>query len=210
MPSRLVVVLVVSLVVFPFKLRGQSADTNPQQQEKVARVNFQDAISATQQYQKIKEDLIRKSAPKNKDIAKQNAELETLRRRLSNQENKLSDNERNSLVVAIAIKANALQVAEAQSRDEFQKDATKALNKLARKAWPVVQNYAEANGYAVILDTSASPNLILYASEATVSKYGLKGKPPAEIENALLSVFSGKDAQPIDHELTATLDAAIR
>jgi Skp family chaperone for outer membrane proteins len=195
--------------VFPFTLRGQSEDTNPQQ-EKVASVNFQDAISSTQAYKKMKQDLIKKSAPAKEAIAKQHGELETLRDRVSNPKNSLNDDERNHLLLTIEVKQKALEADEEQERDEFQKDATRALNKLAGKAWPVVQNYAKANGYAVILDTGQSPNWILWATDETVNKYGLKGKPPAEIENALLTVFSGKDAQPIDHELAAALDAALR
>lgn len=202
--------LTVFLAISSFALRGQSVDANTQKQEKVATVNFQDAVAATDAYKKMKQDLIKKSAPKKKDIAKQNAELEALRRRLSNQEHKLSDEDRNNLILTIAVKMKALQTDEEQARDEFQKNATRALEKLVRKAWPVVQTYAGANGYSVILDTSTSPNRILWATDETVSKYGLKGKTPTEIESGLLSVFSDKDAQPIDHGLTVALDAALR
>jgi len=204
-------VLLTFLTVFPSKSGGQtvSADETRPQQEKIGRVNIQDVIASTRLGKKTFGDLEKQFETRKKELAKQGAEIDSLKQRLSNQAGKLSDKERDQLTATIDSKEKLFHANEAQMREQREQLLNSAVGKLGTKILVVLSNYAQTNGYAAILDTSGPTVGILWASESTVRKLGLTGKTQPEIEKGLLAAFADKQASVINQELIKACDAEI-
>ena len=210
MLSRFVMTLVFApFATFPCSLHGQTAAMGEirQQQEKIGKIDIQVVISSTQTGKKTLQDLVKQFEPQQKVLAKQNAEIDKLKERLSG---KISDRERDKLTAAVEDKEKALHSNYDHLNNELQQAETKVLQKLGLKVLGVLANYAKANGYDVVLDTSSPEIGILWANEETVRRLGLLGKPQPEIEKGLAAAFADKEAMSINQELIAACDAKIR
>jgi Skp family chaperone for outer membrane proteins len=202
-------VLLVAPTVLPLTSRGQtvSADETRPQQEKIGIVNIQDVIVSTRLAKKTFGDLGKQFETRKKELAKQDAEINTLKQRLSDQAGKLSDKEREQLTATLESKEKVFHANEEQMREQREQVLNGVAAKLGAKVVQVISNYAKTNGYAVILDTSGPTTGVLWASEGTVRKLALTGKPQPEIEKGLLAAFADKPALRIDHELIMACDA---
>jgi len=210
MLSKLVpAVLIVSLVAAPLTLRGQAAHAKSPQLEKAAQVSFEEVINGIQVHKKLMEDLKKRFEPSNKALAKRNAEIESLRKQLDQGTN-LSGKERENLEATIAAKTNALLLVEKQARDDFHKAYIPVRQKIDSKVMDVLTKYANANGYAVVLETGSPVTRVTWASAAIANRHGLEETPWPELETKLLAIFSVKEAQPITQELIVACNAEIR
>jgi Skp family chaperone for outer membrane proteins len=206
------VVVLLALTVRPFTSHGQavSADETRPQQEKIGSVNIQDVIVSTRLGKKTLGDLEKQFETRKKELAKQDAEINSLKQRLSDPARKLSDKERDQLTATIESKEKIFHANEEQMREQREQVLNKTVGKLGTKVLLVLSNYAKTNGYAAILDTSGPTVGILWASEGTVRKLGLTGKTQPEIEKGLLAAFADKQASVINQELIKACDAEIR
>jgi Skp family chaperone for outer membrane proteins len=214
MPSRFApVVLFMALTVLPLTSHGQtvSADETRPQQEKIGSVNIQEVIVSTRLGKKTFGDLVKQLVKqletRQKELARQDAEINSLTQRLSGQAGKLSDKERAQLTATLESKVKAFHANEEQMREQREQAEKRVVAKLGPKVLQCLENYATTNGYAVILDTSGPTTGVLWVSKDTVSKLGLTGKPGPEFEKGLLAAFADKQASPIDHELIKACDA---
>ncbi len=137
---------------------GASAGT------KVAIVNIQEAIANTNEGKKELDALQQKFSPKQAELKTQNDEVENLKKQLQAQGDKLSDDERNNRVKAIEVKQKSLQRNFEDAQNEFQQAEQEVVNRLGKKMLEVLEKYAKANGYAMILDVSNPQTPVLYAS----------------------------------------------
>jgi outer membrane protein len=135
---------------------------------KIAIVAIQAALANTNEGKKELDALQQKFSPRQLELKKQNDEIEDLKKQLETKGPALSEDARAAQVRTIESKQKALQ----RSGEDFQNDVQQAelevLNRLGAKMQKVLETYAKANGYAVILDVSNPQTTpVLYASEAT-------------------------------------------
>jgi outer membrane protein len=131
---------------------------------KIAIVNIQDAIGATNEGKKEFEALQQKFSPKQAELKTQNDEVENLKKQLQAQGDKLSDEEKNTRVKTLEIKQKSLQRNYEDAQAEFQQAEQEVVNRIGAKMLNVLEKYAKANGYAVVLDVSNPQTPVLYAS----------------------------------------------
>lgn len=131
---------------------------------KIAIVNIQEAISATNEGKKEFDALQQKFSPKQAELKTQNDEVENLKKQLQTQGDKLSDDERNTRVKTLEIKQKSLQRNYEDAQAEFQQAEQEVVNRIGAKMLNVLEKYAKANGYAVVLDVSNPQTPVLYAS----------------------------------------------
>ena len=131
---------------------------------KVAIVNIQDAIANTNEGKKELDALQQKFSPKQAELKTQNDEVENLKKQLQAQGDKLSDDERNNRVKTIEVKQKSLQRNFEDAQNEFQQAEQEVVNRLGKKMLEVLEKYAKANGYAMVLDVSNPQTPVLYAS----------------------------------------------
>jgi outer membrane protein len=134
---------------------------------KIAIVNIQEAIAATNEGKREFESLQQKYSPKQAALKTQNDEVESLKKQLQTQGDKLSDEERNSRVQTLEVKQKTLQRNVEDAQAEYQQDTQQVVNRIGSKMLNVLEKYAKTNGYAMVLDVSNPQSPVLYASTST-------------------------------------------
>ncbi|HZE25223.1 MAG TPA: OmpH family outer membrane protein [Blattabacteriaceae bacterium] len=134
---------------------------------KVGIVSIQDAIANTNEGKKELEALQQKYAPRQAALQGQNDELENMKKQLQAQGDKLSEEERNSRVRTATEKQKTLQRSAEDFQNEVQQAEQEVLNRLGKKMLDVLEKYAKANGYAVVMDVSNPQTPVLYANPGT-------------------------------------------
>ena len=136
---------------------------------KIGVVNIQQAIAECAEGKKEIDVLQTRFAPKQVELKQQSDDVENLKKQYQAQAAKLSDEEKGRQAKAIDTKQKALQ----RSAEDFQNEAQQAeqdvINRIGSKMVAVLEKYANANGFAVVLDVSnpqTSP--VLYATQGTV------------------------------------------
>ncbi|MGZ4858128.1 MAG: OmpH family outer membrane protein [Candidatus Angelobacter sp.] len=147
---------------------GVAATTGPAP-TKIGVVNIQQAIGECAEGKKEIDALQQKFAPKQVELKGLNDDVENLKKQYQAQAEKLSDEEKSSRAKAIDTKQKALQRNYEDAQAEFQQAEQDVINRIGAKMVGVLEKYANANGFAVVLDVSnpqTSP--VLWATQGTV------------------------------------------
>jgi outer membrane protein len=136
---------------------------------KIGIVNIQEAIFNTNEGKKEFDALQQRYGPKNNELKTQGEEIDKLKNQLQAQQDKLNEEARAAQVKTISEKQKTWQ----RSAEDFQAEVQQAeqdiVSRLGQKMLAVLDKYAKANGYAVVLDVSnpqTSP--VLYAHPGTL------------------------------------------
>jgi len=136
---------------------------------KIGVVNIQEAIFATNEGKKEVDALQQKFNPKQTELKTLNDEVENLKKQFQAQGDKLNDEQRASRAKEIEVKQKTLQRNYEDAQAEFQQAEQEVLNRIGNKMLTVLEKYAKANGYSVILDVANQQgNSVLWASQGTV------------------------------------------
>ncbi len=152
---------------------------------KIAIINFQQAVAATNEGQRNFAQLRVKFEPKQAQLKAQSDEIDSLKKQLQDAGANLSEPERDSRLRVIDEKTKSLQ----RSAEDAQNEASGAMNDmyqaLAQKVYAVLDTYSGQNKFTVVLDTSAQQTPVLWANGSTditkqiVDAYNVKsGVPP--------------------------------
>ena len=136
---------------------------------KIGVVNIQQAIQECAEGKKEIDTLQQKFAPKQVELKTQSDDVEALKKQYQTQAEKLSDEEKGRQAKAIDTKQKALQRNYEDAQAEFQQAEQDVINRIGSKMVAVLEKYANANGFAVVLDVSnpqTSP--VLWATQGTV------------------------------------------
>jgi outer membrane protein len=136
---------------------------------KIGVVNIQQAISECAEGKKEIDGLQQKFAPKQAELKGLNDDLDNLKKQYQAQEGKLGPDEKASRAKAIDTKQKSLQRNYEDAQGEFQQAEQDVINRIGAKMVGVLEKYANANGFAVVLDVSnpqTSP--VLWATQGTV------------------------------------------
>ncbi|HZQ24572.1 MAG TPA: OmpH family outer membrane protein [Terriglobales bacterium] len=121
---------------------------------KIGTINIEQAIFATNEGRRDFETLSKKLEPKQTELKGKNDEIESLKKQLNTQGDKLNDDTRNNLVKQIESKQKTLDRDVQDAREEAQTQQNEIAQRILQKMAPVIQKYAADNGYGVLLDTS--------------------------------------------------------
>lgn len=136
---------------------------------KIGVVNIQQAIGECAEGKKEIDALQQKFNPKQAELKNMSDEVESLKKQYQAQADKLSDDEKSSRAKVIDTKQKSLQRNFEDAQAEFQQAEQEVINRIGSKMVGVLEKYASANGYAVVLDVSnpqTSP--VLWATQASV------------------------------------------
>jgi outer membrane protein len=135
---------------------------------KVGIVNIQEAIYSTNEGKKEFDALQTKFGPKQAELKTLNDEVEGLKKSFQAQQDKLSPEASATQARTIEAKQKLLQ----RNYDDYQSEAQQAeqevMNRIGAKMLNVLEKYAKANGYSVILDVSNPQTPVLWASQGTI------------------------------------------
>ena len=121
---------------------------------RMGTVNVEQAIFATNEGQRDFEALSKKLEPKQTELKSQNDEVESLKKQLNTQGEKLNDESRATLVKQIEQRQKSLERSVQDARDDAQNQQNEIAQRILQKMGPMLVKYAADNGFGVIIDTS--------------------------------------------------------
>jgi Skp family chaperone for outer membrane proteins len=155
---------------------------------KIALVNFEQVVLASNEGQTVTVATQKKYEPKRTDLEKLAAEVDSMKKSLQAAPATLPDEERASRLRAIDTKEKQLNRDAEDAQTAYNTEWQEALGKVAAKISTTMRSYAQTNGYTILLDVSAQSSNVLWAlpstdiSQAVVDAYnkssGIAAPPP--------------------------------
>ena len=153
------------LALSPFMLAAAMvAQVHAQTPNKVGVIQIQAAIAGTKDGQKAIADLDNRLAPKKKDLERKQAEIRDLQDKLQRGGTAMSEAAKQDLAKTIDQKTKVFNREMQDAQDEADAEQRKLIDELGQKLMQVIDKFAQANGYSVILDVSNPNTPVLYAS----------------------------------------------
>ena len=121
---------------------------------KVGTINIEQAIFASNEGRRDFEVLSKKFEPKQNELKGLADEIDSLKKQLSAQQDKLNEESRDKLVKQIETKQKSFDRAAQDAQEDFQSQQGEIGNKILTKMAPLLQKYVVDNGYGLLLDTS--------------------------------------------------------
>ena len=182
------IILLVSGFVLSAAAQTTPAHAAPAGPVKIAVISFQAAVGQTNEFQRDLADLEKKFEPKRKQLKTLADEIDNLDKQLKSQGDKISETERAHRAKAIEEKKKQGQRQAEDLQNDVQGEMQEVFSKVASKVYDVLSNYAQQQGYTLVLDETISRQqapLILYSdqssdiSKAVLDAYNLKSGVPA-------------------------------
>jgi outer membrane protein len=121
---------------------------------KIAAINIEGAIFASNEGQRDMEALQKKFEPKSNELKGKNDEIDGLKKQLTTQGDKLNETSKADLQRQIEQKQKALDREAQDAREDFQNQQNEIGQRILQKMAPILLKYANDNGLGVIMDTS--------------------------------------------------------
>jgi len=155
MKNRLIVLFTLLAVCGgTLSLNAQSAAPA---QSKIGVINMQAAIASTAEGKKIFTDLQKKYQPRQQELQRLQQEIQAIQDQLTKQQATLSDDESSRLSRQAEDKQKLLKRSAEDAQNDFNHDRDEALNKLGQKMVHVITDYAQQNGFTLVLDDAQMP-----------------------------------------------------
>lgn len=182
--KRTLALVATSVMVCAMTVHAQT----PASTSKIAVIQFQLAVTQTNEFQRNYADLQKKWDPKRQELQAINTQIDNLTKELQSQASTLSPAEQQSRAQAIQDKKRQAQRMQDDDQSDYQTDMQDMINGMAQKVGAELQTYARERGFTVVLDATQSQNQapeVLYWSPATditkavVDAYNTKSGIPA-------------------------------
>src|SRR5450432_1774367 len=122
---------------------------------RIATINMEQAIYASNEGQRDLDLLSKKLEPKEAELKSQNDEVESLKKQLDTQGTKLNDDARGTLVKQIEEKQKRLERSVQDAREDAESQRNEVAKKILQKMGPMLLKYAAENGYGLLIETSS-------------------------------------------------------
>jgi outer membrane protein len=134
---------------------------------KVGVIEIQTAILSTKDGQKATQDFAVRFDPRKKELEQKGAEIKDLQDKLQRGGAAMADAAKQDIERTLEQKTKSYKRDMEDANAEFQAEQSKVLDDLGQKMMQVIERYAQANGYAVIIDVSNPQTPVMYASSAS-------------------------------------------
>ena len=160
----------------------------PADPPKVAVIEFQAAVTSTNEFQREFGDLQKKFQPQRDQLKSLSDEVETLTKQLQAQSDKLSDTERANKAKTIDDKKKQAQRIAEDAQNDYQQAMQETFGKIAQKVNDLLNNYAKEQGYTLVVDATEqqqqAPTVLYWAPSSDITKaivdaYNTKSGVPA-------------------------------
>ena len=172
----------------PAAAAAPAAVTPQAMDAKIALINFEQVVLASNEGQTVTANTQKKFEPKKTQIEGQAAEVENLKKQLQGLPATTTDEERASRLRTIDTKEKQLNRDAEDAQTAYNTEWQEALGKVAAKLNTVMQAYVQQNGFTILLDVSSQSSNVLWAlpstnvSQAVVEAYnkqsGVAAPPP--------------------------------
>lgn len=133
---------------------------------RLAVINIQGAIASTSEGKQTAQELQAKFASRQADIDNLSKQLQDIQQRIQDGQNTLSDTEKGRLTFQYQETSRNLQREQQEYQEDVQDARTDAVDTIGQKMMPIINRYANENGYSIVLDTSSQSSPVLFASNS--------------------------------------------
>jgi len=155
MKNRMIVfTALLAALAGPLEVRGQSTPPVP---GKIGVINIQGAIANTAEGKKVLADLQTKYQPRQKALQTLQQEINALQDQLAKGQATLSDEEQGRLNREVEDKQKQLKRDAEDGSTDFNNDRDEAVRKIGQKMVRVINDYAQQNGFTLVLDDAQIP-----------------------------------------------------
>jgi outer membrane protein len=147
---------------------------------KVAIIQFQAAVLATQEGQAAQTALKAKYDPRKAQLEKRQAELQVIEEKLQKGGATLAGDARTKLEADLAAGSRKLNNDAEDMNSDAQQDQNKLLQSLASRMGEIVKDHATKNGFSVVLDVGSQQSAVLWAA------------PTVNITEAIVKLYDAK------------------
>jgi outer membrane protein len=130
---------------------------------KIGLLNIQEAIASTAEGKQALGELEKKYQPKRAELQQLQQEIASLEEQLQRGSTALSDDERARLTREHDTRATILKRTQEDAQANFQADNQDIGRRVGQKMVRIINDYAQENGFAVILDPAAAQVPVYYA-----------------------------------------------
>ena len=134
---------------------------------KVGIINVQGAILATKDGEKARDVLRVRFEPRAKDLESRMAEMNRLRDQFSKGSNTMSAEAREKLSRDIEDKQKKYQWDSEDMQNELQQEQQKIFNDVGQRLVSVIDEFAKANAFVVVLDVSGQQSPVIWAANGS-------------------------------------------
>jgi len=131
---------------------------------KVGVIQIQTALVSTKDGQKAVAELEGRMAPRQKEMERKRSEIQELQDKLSKGGNAMAQGAKDDLARSIDQKTKSYNRDMEDARAELEQEQRKLLEELSGKMQVVIDKFALANGYAILLDVSNQATNVLYVA----------------------------------------------
>jgi len=172
--------------------------TAPSTGSKIGTINIEQAIFASNEGQRDFEALSKKLEPKQTELKSMNDEVESLKKQLNTQGEKLNDESRNTLMKQVEEKQKRLERSVQDARDDAQSQQNEIAQRILQKMAPIIVKYAGDKGFGLIMDTSNPwpQGPVLWAG------------PSVDITKAIVDAYNAQSGVPAPTKPVAAKPAA--
>jgi outer membrane protein len=156
---------------------------------KVALIEFEQAVIATNEGQRTLAEVQKKYEPKKAQLDALATEIDSLKKQLQAAPATLSDEERASRLKTIDTKDKQYQRDAEDASTAYNQDVQEALGKVSQKVYVVMQKYVQENGFTLLLNVGGQDSPIMWTAQ----------NPNADISEAVIQAYnasSGVTAPP--------------
>jgi outer membrane protein len=154
-----------NFVVFPALVLGMAAMVHAQAPAKVAIIHVQNAILQTKDGQKAASDLQGRFAPKKAELDKKQSDIAALQDTLRKGSATMSEDAKAKLMRDIDTNNKSLQRDTEDAQADLDAEQGTIMQELGNKVMAVLEKYATANGFVLVLDVSNPQTPVLWASQ---------------------------------------------
>lgn len=190
LPGTAKLAFCLALPLYALKMQGQAATTQNRPQN-IAVVSFNALVLQTNEAHRDLGALEAKFAPRQSQLQVLNGEIESSRKELADNGDKLSDQERASRAQALSAKEKQLERSTEDFRNDSQVEGQEAFQKIAQEVFAFMQEYARQHGYTIVIDRGPdSAPVVWFAAE------------DADITDRVMKAYNAKSGIPAPNALT--------
>lgn len=157
----------VLLAVPAWAQAGSTADAP----SKIAVINLQEAVAGTAEGKQAGKQIQVQFAPRQNELQGLEKQIQDIQQRLQTGANTLSDEEKARLQRTMSETQRRGQREEQDYQQDFQDATQDAISHIGQRMMPIVNKYAQQNGYGVVIDTSAQNTPVIYnAAQIDITK----------------------------------------
>jgi len=142
---------------------ARSADAGP---NKIAVIDFQGAIAGTAEGKADAAELQSEFAPRQNELGNISKQIDDIQTKLRAGQNTLSDEEKAHMQNQINELTQSGQRKQQDLQDDENAREQDLVQSIGSKMLPLVQKYAQENGYGVVLDGTAQQSIVVWAADS--------------------------------------------